>query len=251
MADQASVFEDQNQAAPVVPATPANPSSDPILDTLLDSIKNERGERKYANVQEALKGLANAQAFIPDLQSKLTLSEQKLAHLESELSKRQSLEDTLAAITTAKQVEPGTPPVAGLDEQKVTSLVTQALANREAQNKAIANETAVNDALKAKYGDKVLEVVQAKALQLGLTLQDLGQLSQRSPQAVLAYFDAKPSTGSLQTSSVNTTSLQSQPAVEGVKRPEKSVLAGASTKTQLEHMREHKRAVYAKHGIEE
>jgi hypothetical protein len=64
---------------------------------------------------------------------------------------------------------------------------------------------------------------------------------------VLALFNTKqPST--TPTSSSYNFGLQT-PTQEVVKRPEKSLLCGSSSKDQMEFMKQIKAEVYAKHGI--
>jgi hypothetical protein len=55
--------------------------------------------------------------------------------------------------------------------------------------------------LQAAFGDIAPQVLAEKAKELGVTVQELGALSERSPKAVLAYFQVSGSAG---TGSVNT-----------------------------------------------
>lgn len=248
MPDPANVFDDTNPAVtpPVVTAQVDN-----SLDTLLATVLNEQGQRKYATIQDALVGLKNAQEFIPTLKQQLQTKDQELETLRAELAKRESVDEVVARLTAARQDNPGVTPPAGLDQQTVEQLVQQMLTNREAQTLALSNEKLVNDTLTAKYGDKAKEVVQAKANELGVSLQDLGLLSRKSPKAVLAYFDAKSNQPAPLTSSINTSSFQGKPVITEVQRPTKSVLVGASSKEQAAHLADIKKAVYARLGVEE
>lgn len=114
---------------------------------------------------------------------------------------------------------------------------------------AHANQQQVENALKAKYGDKTVDVVKQRAAELGLTPQALGELSSKSPQAVLALFNTqgpqgpKPTTSSVNTSGFN----QQQPTLE---RPTKSLLTGASSKEQAAYMTKIREEVYRKNGID-
>lgn len=249
MADQPNVFSDTPVVPPVTPVTPAQ--VDNGLDTLLDGIRNEQGQRKYATIQDAINGLKNAQDYIPTIKSQLTQKEQELDQLKAELAKRESVEDVVARLTAARQDSQEVTPSSGLDQQTVEALIRNTIQAREQQTAAQANEKQVNDALIAKFGDKAKEVVTAKAEELGISVQDLGNLSQRSPKAVLAYFDVKPNQTTPNLSSVNTSGFQPKPVDMVVPRPEKSILSGVSTKTQMAHLNDHKRAVYQRLGIEE
>lgn len=251
MADQPNVFNDTPAVVP--PATPVIPAQvDNTLDTLLDEIRNEQGQRKYATLQDAITGLKNAQDYIPTIKSQLTQKEQELDQLKVELAKRESVEDVVARLTAARQDNQEATPSSGLDQQTVEALIQSTIQAREANLVASANEKQVNDTLIAKFGDKAKEVVVAKAEELGISVKDLGLLSQRSPKAVLAYFDVKPNQSTTPNlSSVNTSQFQGKPQPAVVPRPEKSVLSGVSNRVMADHLQEHKRAVYAKLGIEE
>lgn len=248
MADQPNVFNDITP--PATPVTTA-PNPDTTLDTLLDSVRNEHGTRKYATLQDAIVGLKNAQDFIPTLKQQLLTKDQELEQLKLELAKRESVEDVVNRLTAAKHEPTSDTPSAGLDQQTVEQLIQQTITNREAQALALLNERIVNDTLTAKYGDKAQEVVKAKADELGVSLQDLGALSRRSPKAVLAYFDAKPNQPAQLTPSINTAGFQGKPTPIEVPRPAKSVLVGATAKEQAVHLADIKRSVYARLGVEE
>jgi len=254
MTDQ-SVFSNTAPASTSVdPAAPAAPVAQPNpLDTLLDQIRNEQGVRKYADPVTALNALKTSQEYIPQLQSKLTTTETELAALKAELAKRESVEEVLARIqsTTAQSQTTENTHSAGLDEQTVQALIQRTIQNTEAQKLALSNERSVNESLIAKFGDKAKEVVAAKAAELGISLQDLGNLSQRSPKAVLAYFDVKHNQfPAPNTSSVNTAAFQPKTIQDTVARPEKSILQGRTNKEIAEHLNEHKRAVYQRLGVE-
>lgn len=249
MTDQ-SVFTQQDPATPpVVQQQQAAPNA---YEDLLKGIKNEAGLPKYATIDEALKALQHSQDYIPQVKSQLTQKDQELADLRAKLEQHQSLEDVVSRL--AKPNQPDTkddhPNGSGLDESAVMKLVQQQLERNQQTLSAQANQQQVENALKAKYGDKAGDVVKQRAAELGLSPQALGELSSKSPQAVLALFNTQGSAGPKPTiSSVNTSSFsQPQPTLE---RPSKSLLTGASSRDQAAYMAKIREDVYRKNGIDQ
>lgn len=250
MADQPdSIFESapqkqeeqQQQAATDVNAQLAN---------LLSSIKNERGEQKYDSLPKALEGLTHAQQYIPELKSQLSAKDQEIEQLRSALAQRESVEEVVSRLTAKNQPqEQGTPPaVSGLDESAVMKLMQDMLSKREQESVQQANLRQVEKALKDKFGDKAREVIQAQMQETGLTSEDFKSLAARSPGAVLKLFNASTGMPSkTTTSSMNIPPLRVEQ--EPLKAPEKSLLAGATSREQTDYMQEIKRRVYERNGI--
>ena len=72
----------QNQNSNDAVANASNGQSDNSFADLLGSIKNERGEPKYKDVQTALDALKHSQDFIPQLKIEKEQLEIKLANLD-------------------------------------------------------------------------------------------------------------------------------------------------------------------------
>lgn len=255
MTDQ-SLFEDnkpQNSGQPQ--KTPAEgvqtASSDPSLEDLLGQIKNESGERKYDSLPKALDGLRHAQEYIPQLKSELSAKDQELQKLREELSKRESVEDVVSRLT-AQKAEESQPAPQGLDEQSVEALVQSALQKQQTASQEATNLQQVNSALVERYGsaESAKQAIAKKAEELGISASEIGELAKRSPKAVLAYFpaqssqDVSPSKGSVSTSQF--TYAKNNPELP---RPSKSLLSGATSREQMEHMQRIKEKVYADLGI--
>lgn len=256
MSDQTDVFA--GQAVPTATQAPTTGQAAPQPNTtdysdLLGSIRNEAGNPKYETLPEALKGLAHAQQYIPELKTKLSQQEQEIVNLRAELAKRTEVEEIVSRLT-ATQSQPqgqGQPPAAsGLDEEAVMNLVRQTLASASAADTAKANTAKVQQALTSKFGEKSREVVEAKAKELGMAPQELGQLASKNPSLVLALFNApavpgaRPTTGSVNIPPYN----QERAALE---RPSKSLLSGATSKEQAAYMQRVKEEVYAKYNIQQ
>lgn len=251
MADQPNVFD----VSPAITQEPAqsNPApSDASYADLLSGIVNESGKPKYDSVPKALEGLANAQQYIPQLKTALDQKEAELLALKAKLAEQASVEEIVARLTAQQQQAPAqdTPPQAsGLDEQAVVNLVKNVLNQTKQQESAVSNTLKVQEALTSKFGDKTIEVLEAKARELGTTRQELGQLASQNPALVLALFGTTANRAATPTiGSVNIPSSYS-PERAPLEKPSKSLLSGATSKEQAEFMRKIKEDVYARHGV--
>jgi hypothetical protein len=239
MSDHDDLFNPDN-----TPPTPASPAD------LLLTIKNENGEPKYKTVEDALKALANSQAFIPQLLQEKKTVEEELKQLREQASKAASIEEVLSKLTanTEKKPEDETPPASGLSAEAVAELVRkelQAVSSKTQQEKNLAE---VNNSLKQKFGDKAKEVLAAKAAELGSSVEELGELSKKSPAMVLALFNSQKHTITPTTpSSFNLPRTSSEPELE---KPSKSLLLGATSRDQKEYLSRIKERVYKRHNIE-
>lgn len=249
MSDQTNVFSSSNSQ--VTPES-TTPSVEALVNQLA-LIKNEQGQQKYASLDEALKGLANAQSYIPQLKSEVTAKDELINQLKSELEKRESVEQALQRMSgtqTSNQSTQGTPPkVNGLDEQAVLNLVKQALQQNAQESASQTNQSKVQEALVSKFGEKAQETILAKAKELGTTPEKLGELASQNPAMVLALFNTSAPNGARPpTSNVNLpgyTSSQPTP----LEKPSKSLLTGATTKEQTDYMRKIKEEVYREFGV--
>lgn len=249
MPDQADVFNSNTG----VPSQPPSAQTPDVFADQLSSIKNEHGQQKYSSVEEALKGLAHAQGYIPELKAKVDAQDEIIRKLQEDLGKRAALEDLVSRVAKPQEPKPseGQPPQnSGLDETKIVDLVKQVLQQTASESQASANYSKVQETLVSKYGEKTLEVLEAKAKELGTTRKQLGELAKQNPNLVLSLFQTSVSAGPKpNTSSVNIPPINTQPN-ESLKRPDKSLLAGATAKEQAEFMRRIKEDVYRKYNIE-
>lgn len=234
MADQAeNIFGTQTPAAtPGSAGTLPNANSDDLA-TLLGSIKNERGEPKYKNVQEALKALGHAQQYIPELKSKEQELEQKLNDALGKLSKMDELERTVQELTQRKPDAPANTPSAGINAEQVAELVRNTLAATQSQAAQAANLQSVVDASKAAFGDKAEEVFYNKAKELGIPVAEFNAMAAKNPKVVLKLIgaDGTPQ-ATRQSASFNSAGFQ--PAVNSnVGRNPKTAMTGA-TNQQLQ-----------------
>jgi hypothetical protein len=256
MADPADAF-----APPVVPQgvvapqpTPApSQSVDPFADQL-SMITNTDGNPKYDSVEKALSALNTSQQHIANLEAEALANKQLLEKLKADVEKMGTVDDVVSRLAAQQNQYPtdaqgGPPSVAGLDEQAVLGLITNVMTQNEQETALKSNLNKVNLTLNEKYGEKVAEVVASKARELGTTPQDLKELSKKQPEMVLALFNTSGSKSvSPTTNSYNIPAYtQGQPELQ---RPEKSLLAGATSKEQKDYLKKVRDSVYRKHGIE-
>jgi hypothetical protein len=191
MADQ-SIFGNENNTATQpntqqTDSTQSNAQANTELATLLSSIKNERGEQKYATVEAALDGLRNAQEFIPNLRIQLTEREQEIERLRVQAERAAELERTITELTANRQQEQNTSaPV--LDESLVADLVNRTLTQREKQALAQANVATVVSTLQSVFGTDAESKFYGKAQELGLSKEEANALAAKSPKAVLTML---------------------------------------------------------------
>lgn len=191
---QAPQAQEPNQSQTV------NPNN--LFADQLAGIKDENGRQKYADVNTALNSLGHAQGHISNL-------ERQVSELQEELNKRQGMEQVLERIEAGKQTNTEQPSVNSLSEADVLSLVDNTIKQKEAASIAYANEVAVSEALAEKFGDKALEQLERKATELGVNVEFLQSMAQKSPKAVLSYFQGdttktlNPTAGGVNTEALN------------------------------------------------
>lgn len=193
MADQ-SLFGNEHNS-PVTPASgaAASPQSqnDNPLATLLAGIKNESGVQKYNSVEDALKGAAHAQEYIATLKREKEEAERRLqeatrtaSEVQSKLSEQEELKRTVQELTQKFSQNQSTSDKA-ISPEAIAELVNSQLTQREQQLLAKSNQTAVVNALKAKFGEKAEEQYNQAAAELGLSVAEMNALAGKSPKAVL------------------------------------------------------------------
>lgn len=152
-------------------------------ETVLD-VKIEENKKK--GVDELAKGKAHADQFIEYLKGQQAEMKKDLDEALDELNKRKSAEAVLQELKTrqsnkdvAENAEE--PTSSSLNSETIKSLVKESI--NEESRKAVfqANVQAVDNAIKAKYGDKSKEFIANKATELGLTLAELGGVAAKSP----------------------------------------------------------------------
>lgn len=246
MTDQSTNLFNTSTAVTDPQQQPQAPVNDPLKD-LLASIQNEQGQPKYRDIPSALDGLRHAQSFIETLKAEKQALEAEHQRMRSELEKRQSVEDIVGRLANS-QGNASTTNTESITPEQVAEMVKNQFVNIQTETVKKTNLQSVNDALVKRFGEKAGEVLKAKADELGITVKQLGDLAQQSPNAVLAYF---PSTQQQQSngSTLNTTAFQQAPAEQDIQAPSKSLLSGASSREQAAYMKAIREHIHKKYGV--
>lgn len=259
MSDQASIFNKENQEA--TPPNQQSPESkvdgantDTEVATLLQSIKNERGEPKYKTLKDALVGLANAQSYIPDLKSNLENKDKELEKLRKEAERVAALEEAVQRLT--EQRGSGDTPPKTPTAQEIAELVNQSVDNtltkREQQNKQKENIKTVVSSLKSAFGDTAETKFNEKAAELGMSVEEFNALAAKSPKIVLTALgvteNSRQDNQSLNPSrsSVNSNGFQGNPQ-SFIGRNPKTALVGAPAADVLAEQEASKKMVEELH----
>ena len=219
---------------------------DPVVDTqpqftLPTEVADLVGAgKKYQSVEDALKSVPHAQSHIQKLEG-------EMQQMREELAKRKTAEELLDEIKSQGLPEKTSP--ASLNVDELSKAVENALSAREAQSTAKQNISSVVNAFNEKFGEKGPEQYKLLAQESGLPLEALNKLAATSPHAImkLAGMEVKQATPVKTTSSVNTTSMSSQPSSAGIKVK----MVGASTKELVSAWRAAGEAVKQELGIKE
>lgn len=194
MSDQDSTIFDDKSKAPVVEGNKqptsvqqtdqsVKPDVNAIFKDHLSSIVDDSGEPKYKDVFTALDALKHTQDYVK------TLQEENRQFRESK-TQETTMEEALRKLS-ANKVQNDSTKSPDLDAETVKGMTLETLRQYEAEKTARANEQAVSDALVKKYGDaeKAKAEYAKKAQELGVDTDTFRSLAQRSPKAVLSYFD--------------------------------------------------------------
>lgn len=248
MTDQSSIFKSNESATQPqeqqAQAAPSAPAQDAYAD-LLNAIVNERGERKYATLSDALHGLKSAQEYIPQLKADKEAKEQELVRLRKEAERAAELERTLEALTSQRNETAQHQSVA-LDESKLAEIVNRQLTLKEQKQLAASNIQTVVSTLQQSFGADAEKKLYGKAEEMGMSAEEMNSLAARSPKAVLTMLgitQAAPAQKySPSQSSANTTAFE--PHNESyIGRNPKGVLIGATTQDVTESFNRAKKMV--------
>jgi len=231
------------------------PESVSVPDALVDklkAIKNERGEQKYGDVSTALDALLASQEYIPSLKSQLEEKDGEIQKWKELAERATSVDDLVSRLTS--QEKPQETPVSSFGEQEAAALFEQLLQQSAKANAEVENVKAVNATLLAQYGsaEAAQQATKEKAASLNVTVEQLKEMAGKNPNLVLALFpEPKPTPKASNLQGVNTAGfMKGRDVPQGVSKPEKSLLVGASYKDQLDYLHAIRHEVYKKNGIE-
>ena len=248
MPDQDNIFNEESGQGN--PQSEDQSSNTNLFANQLAGIRNPDGSQKYDSVDKALEGTKHAQDYITQLKSEQSAKDAEIAALKADLGKRESVEDVVSKLLNTQQEQNVSEPTqaSGLSEEAVIGLVKQVQQESSLEVAKQTNEKAVNDSLISVYGDKAKDVLQGKAIELGIDLKKLQKLSQEDPQLVLALFEQKQSnTVTPSTSSVNIPGNSGGGLV--LEPPTKSLLLGATDAEKNAYFAKCRDKVHADLGV--
>ncbi len=148
--------------------------------------------KKYSSVEDLAKSAMYSQDHIKSL-------ERERDQLREDVDKNNSLDSILDRISSQQETSTTqeTPSEKSqLKSEDITSLINDQVQSlfekQQLQSLADSNKGKVNDSLMQKYGSKASDVLEAKAKEVGLSVEQIGKIAETSPEAVLAYFANTP-----------------------------------------------------------
>lgn len=231
--------------------TPSNSSSTSPYEDMLKDLKNEKGEQKYKNIEEALKALKHSQEYIPTLHQKLDALNTEKAALETKFEKMLSIEEKLDALLNKSAKEENddvnpplteTPKEPTFDTDLIDKMIQQRMSQARIQEVELTNLQKVSHVLEELYGDKAFEYIASKAQENGMNVEELKVLASRNPKVALKLLDVneKPSVSSPSVSSYTNSASLRPTENSQIKRNDKSLFGGTSSdlKNEVRNSRE-------------
>ena len=247
-----NIFDEATQSQ-----TPASQGGNDLA-TKLASITNETGEPKYADMPTALDALKASQDYIPTLKNEVTQKDQEIAALRTQIAetqgKSQAQEEIVRLLQQSQQPPTAQPeplvaqqpePSAAVD---VNSLVQAAFQAHQKQTIAEKNLNEVNSVLASQYGDKAVEHLSAKAIELGTTANALQEMAKTNPTMALTLLGTEKPKATMSYGGTNTAGFAPQPLAK-LETPKESLLMGASSSEVDSFMKQIQAEVYREHGI--
>lgn len=233
--------------------TPATP--EPRQDVFADKLKeilNENGEPKYKDIATALDALKASQQHIRSIEQENKTYQEKLEEASAELERRKSVEEFADLLTKNTDPQPTSETPAqpeGLSADQIQQIIEGKLQEKEAAAQAAKNLSMVQEAVKQAHGEKAAEFLKNRAVELGMTVDELKDQSARNPRVALTLLDVK-AVSSSPSSSTTTVPRNQQPENE---RPvwERGAARGGLTNSELvERFRESSKFTHKRLGIE-
>lgn len=205
------VFEQDDNQAQANEAQPQEATD--MFGDLLNSIVDDTGNPKYADVATALNSIPNAQQHIKTL-------EEENARLREEQAKK----DAAEAIRGKQEPQKAEAP---LSEEVLFNVVEKVLSTKSREEQEKANLNTVTEQFSAVYGEKAKEKMKQLADENQVSLDFLKSMAKTSPSAVLKLsgINSDSGTSHRSTGTVNTESFSPSAPVE---KP-KSVMYGANS----------------------
>lgn len=215
-------------------ATPPQTDNSP-LDSLLKEIKNERGEQKYRNVEDALKSVGHAQDYILQLKADIQNKEKELLDAKSKVDELSTFKENYQSLLEnkeddEKEITNSFSP--SYSQEDILRLVETTLSKKQLEEKQNENAKEVVQTLIRTYGEeKAKDIFYSKGQEVGLSQAELDSLAKTNPKAVYRIIGLNQQNTSV--TSPNKTTLNTSafnPKDETfIGRNQKSLAFGATT----------------------
>lgn len=182
MSNQDNVF--------VEPTANQTPNTTDNQDSIASTLVGEG--KKFKTVDDLAKGKLEADLYVEQLKKQL---ESK----DAELTKLGNADEKFTKILQGLEQSKNTPNTQGntqvpaLGKEDIATLVRNQMTLVEAERTAQQNIDSTNSKLKDLFGDKAKDVVQSKAKELGISMEELKILSAKSPTAFFTMIGATES----------------------------------------------------------
>lgn len=169
--------------------------------------------KKFATVDDLAKGKAESDAFIDHLKAEINQLKEVANRQMQAQTELDALKTQLKTLREAPQSKDNTNPA--LSEDKIKSLVENAVTQAEANKTATQNILEANVKIVSHYGtlEKATQAVQAKARELGISVDMMKDIAAKSPTAFLNLVGVQGQTGPQEVNiqgTVNTTGFGRQ-----------------------------------------
>lgn len=239
MSDQTNVFENPEGNN----NNPAPATNNDNYSAMLASIKNERGEQKYKNIEEALKALQSSQEYIPKLHQEIDNLKSQKNTLEEQYEKALSIGEKIDLLLEERDrsgapfddnggeptpPEPKEPPAQNnLNTDDLYRDFRQRMRNEEASLVQQRNFEEVNRALSQMYGDKAYEFIANKSTEYGMSVEQMKQLASTNPKAALSLLGVSSKKEMNISNSYNSSNFKTTEDNE-IRRNQKSLIGGTT-----------------------
>lgn len=169
--------------------------------TVLDELVGEG--KKFQTAEDLAKGKKDADVYIASLLERLDTIKGEYETVSQKAAKTEALENLLNKLTKKEEdtvtdsTEKGIPENLGNQPQALSQDdIVKILEAREASQQADRNKNEAIAKVAKVYGDKTKEVLEARAVALGMTVDELTKLAERSPTAFVSLVgvSSTPST---------------------------------------------------------
>lgn len=145
-------------------------------------------DKKFKTVNDLAKGKLEADVYIEQMKVQLKAANDELAKVKNADDKFSKILEQIGQRNNESTPQVNTTPAMVNDD--ITALVRNQITAIEKERSAQQNIDTTNSKLKELFGDRAKEIVESKAKELGVGMEELKILSSKSPSALLTLVGA-------------------------------------------------------------